>query len=339
MIKRACWCFGILLTCFSAFAELSVRLTVEPSRVLPGVSPSLHLVLTNDGAEVAAVPSKVLLRVIPSDGKPFLAEFGAGQEHRYANAALPVAAGQIVKAHSSLDVWFRSYTLDRCPGWFFDARLDVPGTYRLQILLLSDYREETLGRAAALDAERAVPVELASSEAVLVVDVPRGGDADLARSLAKIAHRHGASAWSPLYAYDPEWREFVRSAVEEHPSSPYAAYVVRDYVEGADSVRLAPEQRLQIAQRVLSRQPQTLNRDDIQLFMAQLETDAAEDAARYPRFDAPLALNWYHRARADFEALQRSTTDSAIRAQSAAGLERLPSDADVTEKIAEQKRK
>ena len=313
-------------------ADVKVSLSVEPTHVLPGIAPSIHVTVTNDGPADATLPPKLLLRVIPAKSPAFIAEWGAGQEHRFSNARFPGESRPGVAAHSTHDFVFTSYSLDRVPGWFYDARLNAPGTYRLQLLLFDRLAETAVFQADPLSIETALPVSAISAEAVLTIDTPRGADAELWGRLQRIAARHGMSNWSPVLWGDAGWRDFVRDAADDNPTSPYAAYVIRDYAETSAGERLAPEERLAKAERVLKVQPATAVREDIQLFIAEMEVRIAEHAASQPNPDLRRAIFYYDRARGDLQALERTARDPAIRERSREQREHLPATADVSQR-------
>lgn len=321
----------LLLLATPIAAAVSASLTVAPTRVLPGVAPSMHVVVTNESDREIALPQKLLLRVVPSQGAPFMAEWGGGQEHPFSNARFPGDSTVTVAARSSREIVFRSYALDRVPGWFYDARLNLPGTYRLQLLMLDKFSETAVSHADALNLETVVPVAVTSSEAVLTIDTPTGADAELWRRLEEIAKRHGASSWSPLYWPDPAQRQFVRDAVEEHPESPYAAYVMRAYAASPAGDSLSSEERVLKAERILKAQPASAAREDLQLFIAQMEIRVAQHAASLAAPDGKRAALYYDRARADFQALERTARDPEIRQRSREERERIPDTAALRE--------
>lgn len=316
----------MLLSAAPIAAAVSASLTVDPTHGLPGVAPSIHVVVTNESDHEITLPQKLLLRVVPGHGAPFMAEWGGGQEHPFSNARFPGDLPAKVAAHSSREIVFRSYALDRVAGWFYDARLNVPGTYRLQLLMLDSFSETTVSRADALSIESVLHVSVMSTEAVLTIDTPTGADAELWRRLEGIAKRHGASSWSPLYWPDPGQRQFVRDAVEGHPESPYAAYVMRAY---GDS--LSSEERVLKAERILKAQPASPVREDLQLFIAQMEIRVAQHAASLSTPDVKRAGLYYDRARADFQALERTAGDPEIRQRSREERERIPDTATLRE--------
>lgn len=324
-----------LLTIFCATgvtaAGMSASLTLEPSHVLPGIAPAVHVVVANDGEVDAVMPRKLLLRVIPAEGAAFIAEWGAGQEQRFSNARLPGELPAKIEARSRHEFVFRSYSLDGVPGWFYDARLNTPGTYRLQLLMLDSFSESAVFKADALTIENAMPVAIVSTEAVLTIDTPGGKDAELWRRLTDIAKKRGGAGWTPLFWGFPGWQEFVQEAVDEDPSSPYAPLVMRDYAQDAKAKPITSEERLSKAERILKAQPMTPAREDLQLFIAQMEVRVAQRAASQPTPDMKRAADYYERARADYQALERTARNPDIKERAREEREHIPDMADLRE--------
>src|ERR1043165_6900730 len=92
-----------LLFVSSAWGAPRVTLAVEPSHVLPGTPAAFHVAVTNDADHEVLLPAKVLLRVYPSNGVPFIAEWGASQEHRYSNARIFRKEDMRIEAHATSD--------------------------------------------------------------------------------------------------------------------------------------------------------------------------------------------------------------------------------------------
>lgn len=313
-----------LLLGIPAFAgEVSVHLALEPNHVLAGIRPSFHITVQNETANDVQLPPKMLLLVTPSDGASFIAQFGGSQEAPYSRAELP--APRTVKPHDHAEFRYVARTLDGPPGWFDDARLNGPGSYRLQLLLADGVVDSKIGPTPAFKIDTVVAVRFRSDEAVLAIETPHGDDAALYCHLVNLAHARAATNWTSNLAYGPEWLQFMKDAVEKYPSSPYAPFVVRAYSERLGGERLTPEERLANAKRVLDAQPNAPNRDDIRLFMAEMEVTSAQHAAAAPKPDMTRAIALYDRARAHFEEVERTAADPEIRQRSREQREALPS--------------
>lgn len=309
-------------------AQPSVSLTLEPSRIEAGTPATFRLLVKNGGDQDLKLPEKLLLRVVPSNGAPFIGEWGASQEHRFSHAELPTT-DRTVTAHSTREFAFRAYAIDRSVGWFWDPRLNTPGTYRLQVLFVDPFREEKVFHTAPFDLDAKLPVRVASDEAVLVIETPRGEDASLWAELLASAKQHGYTMWSPLFRPD---RDFVNDVIENHPESAYAPFLVGNYVERSSGERFTPEERLMRTQRVLELHPDSQAREQIEILIAELEVSAAQHAASAAHPDVERAIQFYEKARSAFSAIERTSTDDVIRNRSREERERLPAAEDLRHK-------
>ncbi|HEY0370579.1 MAG TPA: hypothetical protein VGD79_01175 [Thermoanaerobaculia bacterium] len=302
----------------AAFAgDLSLVLTAEPSRTLPGIPVSLSVTAINDGDVDVALPAGLLLRVVPSSGEPFLAQWGFRQERRYSSAAFPETPGT-VPAHGRKTFLFPAADIERAAGWFADPRIHIPGSYRLELLLADRLPEEELAHAAAVQLESVVPVRIASTQAVLTVDTPDGEDAVLWNRLQELARKRGAATWSVLFWNLEERASFAHDALQNHPQSPYAAYAA-PYENS-----IPDDRRIDAVNRVLAAQPSTPNREHLRLFVAQSQAAVAGDAEAAVPPNQRLAVEMTERARATFAALERESADPAIRSASRAARAKLP---------------
>lgn len=307
-----------VLAAAAAFAgDVSLVLTAEPSRTLPGIPVSLSVTAVNESDVAIALPKGLLLRVVPASGEPFLAQWGFRQERRYSSAAFPENPGT-VPAHGRKIFLFAAADIERAAGWFADPRLQVPGSYRLELLLTDQVPEEELAHVPAVQLESRVPVRIASTHAVLTVDTPDGEDAVLWSRLQELARKRGAATWSMLFWNLQERAAFASDAIQNHPRSPYAAYAA-PYENS-----IPDDRRIDAVNRILAAQPSTPNREHLRLFVAQTQAAVAGDAEAAVPPNPKLALEMTERARATFAALERESADPAIRSASHAGRAKLP---------------
>lgn len=325
---RALAIVTILLSAAPLVAGSSASLVLEPSEVVAGTPASLRLTISNDGDADIVVPERLLLRVIPATASAFVAEWGGGQEHRFSNAVLPTDDRRI-PAHSTRDFLFPAYALDESAGWFWDPRLNAPGTYRLQVLFVDRYNEDDVFHTRAFDLERTLPVRLVSSESVLKIDVPRGADAAIWTRMLEMAREQGSQMWSPLYRLGRGWREYVNDVVENHPESAYAPFVVGRYSERSATERYSAEERLKKIRRVLDLHPATPAHERIELLLAGVEVQAAQEAESVLHRDVNRATQFYERARADYQNLAKTAADPKIRQLSREWLDRIPTSEDL----------
>jgi hypothetical protein len=298
-----------------AAQPVSVALSIEPSRTIQGIPISLHVTAENTTDQEVVLPKKALLRVIPAEGEPFIAEWGFSQEHRFSRAELPGDEAALRLApHSSRTFAFNAESIYGT-GWSVDPRWQAPGRYRLQLLLTDRITEEVIFHTHAMQLESAIGPTLVSTEAVLTVEAPQGDDAILWRLLSEPARRRSAP-WSTLYVNIHDLSRFATEAMEHYPGSRYAPYVVQD------AIGIPLSRRLDDARRVLEAQPAAPIRDYAQFFVARLERMLAGDPEA--RANLKLAIDLTERARADYAAIERSTSNPELRQTSRVEREKLP---------------
>jgi hypothetical protein len=304
---------GVAPLLFAA-QPVSVALSVEPSRAIQGIPISLHVTAENTTDQEVVLPRKALLRVIPAEGEPFIAEWGFSQEHRFSRAELPGDEAALRLApHSSRTFAFNAESIYGT-GWSVDPRWQAPGRYRLQLLLTDRITEEVIFHTHAMQLESVIGPTLVSGEAVMTVDTPRGDDAILWELLSEPARRRSAR-WSTLYLNLDDLSRFAKEAMEHYPGSRYTPYVV------GDAIGLPQSRQLEDARRVLEAQPESPIRDYAQLFVARLENILAPEG----RANLKLAIDMTERARADYAAIERSTSNPELRETSRIERQKLPS--------------
>jgi|GEM_PF-3501516 len=296
-----------------AALPVSINLSLEPTHTIPGIGVSVHITAENTSDQEIVLPKKLLLRVTPETGEPFIAEFGLSGEHRFSTAELPGGETALHLAPHSRRVFaIRAHDLYG-NGWSIDPRMNVPGRYRLQLLVLDRYNDTVIYDTPAVQIESVVGPALVSGEAVMTVETPKGDDAILWKLLTEPARRRGEPS-SIAYVRFRERSEFAREVVERYPGSSYAPYVV------GDAIGLPQSRQLEDARRVLEAQPQSPIRDYVQLFVARTENILAPEG----RENLKLAIEMTERARADYLAIERSTSNPELRETSRVEREKLP---------------
>lgn len=195
--------FALLFSPLSA-QQAEIALSVNSSHTLPGVPVGLSLVFRNTSPKPVTLKGFLFLKVIPEDGKPFIAQWELNSEAApipFPAQSLKLSPGQSKQIFYSLDPSLTS------PAWFFDSRLSWPGTYRLQILVASSQQE--------------LPNSLASSEAVLVVDEPHGEDALVWQRMVELSQGKGWGGNQWVYLGFTISKEIW----EQHRTSNYLPYV------------------------------------------------------------------------------------------------------------------
>jgi hypothetical protein len=293
---------------------VSINLSVEPTHTIPGIGVSVHVTVENTSGEGILLPKKLLLRVTPDAGEPFIAEFGLSGEHRFSMAEVPGGEAALhIGAHSTRAFAINAHDLYG-NGWSIDPRMNVPGTYRLQLLLVDPFKETMIFHTPAIRIESVVGPALASGEAVMTVETPKGDDAVLWKLLSEPSGRR-VEPWSIAFVGFRERSDFAKEAMEHYPESHYAPYVV------GDAISLPQARQLADAKRVVEAQPESGIRDYAQLFVARLERIVAGSEIRS---NMKRAIELTDQARADYLAIERGSSSSELRETSRVEREKLP---------------
>jgi hypothetical protein len=193
----------------------------------------------------------------------------------------------------------------RVAGWFYDPRLNAPGTYRLQVLFLAETSESQVEVTTASLAEGKLPIRAVSAETILTVSEPTGDDAILWEELINLAEKRGCSnsSWSPRCWTLLEEYEVTKKAVEKYPSSSYTAYMLPNY-------HVASISDLAFVERAVDAQSRAANRDYLRLFVAQSQVRVAKN---YSKGQAEQASELLAKAQLAFQALILESKDADIR--------------------------
>ncbi len=319
LLRAAVLTLGLIVCLAMSAAPVTLSLSAEPSRRLPGIPVSFRVTLSNQQEVPFTLPLNALLRVFPPGGAPFIAKSGYSDESPFSLAKLPENSEAVrIAPHASATFVYAARDISDAPAWFVDPRLNQIGTYRLQLLLVADLEEQKVYRAAADQIENVLDVRATSNVVVVTVDEPRGDDLAVYERLVALAARRDQQLWSPVYWNLEEELQVATHAIEEHPRSAYAPYLLQEY-------RVLPHGRqLEAARRVLSEHPRSPNREYLALFVAQMEAFEGRNA----EFDVPpnlkLAIEMYERARADLTSLERDAADPEVRRTSRAEREKIP---------------
>jgi hypothetical protein len=186
------------------------------------------------------------------------------------------------------------------PSWFYDARLNRPGNYRLQ-LVLSDIAGEKL-RSVKPTALASVLTQnsVASNEAVLTVDTPSGKDAAVWQLIQSETHqRAGAGIWL-------NGGDLMRRIWTAHPTSTYAQYIaVRVPLDSVD-------QQIKAIQDVLAASPNGPLADWQQLQIGDLQHHLYGDGHGHGR-DAATLTQHAQRAVAAYRAVIKTAHSAKAR--------------------------
>jgi hypothetical protein len=285
--------------------RVTASLTLYPAKVIAGTPASLSLEVVNSEDAVTDLPNYAALRVSPSLGDPFL----AGKDVSGRVALIPLPDASKLNPNGSRKMAFVARSLWDSAPWFRDPRLNAPGTYRLQLLLIDGATADALNNSAASQAEAMLPVRVVSTEAILTISEPEGEDALLWERLNEISKTRGCEPgiWSPDCAGLGDKVGFAKEVVEKHPASHYAPYVLSYYFtdtrEGGS---------LEAAERVVSRNPAAPNREYMQLLLARSAAKLAETSMHSLPPNKAEALKATEMARSLYAAITRQAVDEEI---------------------------
>src|SRR5206468_222104 len=116
-------------------------------------------------------------------------------------------------------VVFPVVSADEGPGWFDDVRLNVPGTYRLQLLLLDSLSDQFVWSTPLVELASSPAVRYVSTEAVLTIEEPEGEDAAVWKLFLAVAREfHGRDRWTPLFGGVGAFiGHIVQPTIDQHP--------------------------------------------------------------------------------------------------------------------------
>jgi len=271
-----------------AFGQLQVTIAIEPGSGLPGISPSVRVTARNSGSTPVEVPMEVALWVTPPAGDGFYAVSGGRTDMRTLwlprepdEQPVTVAPG----VSRDLTLWAEG---NAAPTWFgVDRNLEVPGTYRLKLIVGSD-ADDAISHTVRT-APRPAPI--VSNEVTYTVLEPAGED---------------ASAWSRIQEAKDGWRLLLATEMwQSFPSSRYAAYCVpkpagADYAAEIANYEAAIEKR-----------PNPPTIDAYRLNIALREIWQMSDAMSAGSITTALAAS--DRARVLLTALARDASDPDTR--------------------------
>jgi len=298
MSKRVVLTILSMLLPVLGHAGLSVQFTLSPAHTLPALPVSFHVTVTNSDPVARPLPPGAILIMTPAAGEPaFALAYNSSIAENIAGWTEGVTS---VGPHSQ-------YTFDipvdgtlGNPSWFYDARLNRPGDYRLQ-LVLSDLPGEKLRniKPTAL-ASVLTPNSVVSNEAMLTVDTPVGEDAAVWQLIQGETHqRAGAGIW--LNSGD-----LMRRIWTAHRASTYAQYIALRVP--LDSV----EQQIKAIQDVLAASPNGPLADWQQLQIGELEHHLYGDAHGHGR-DAAILAQHAQRAVAAYRAVIKTAHSTKAR--------------------------
>ena len=270
----------------AAQADVTMRIAAEPEALLPGLTPSLRIWITNDGSVPAEVPTRMALQVAPPRGEPFVAySMPRGDDRTMDVGSKPtitLAPGET-----------RDVTMWSGDGWFSaDERFRTTGVFRLQAV--ADRNLDSLqlaGLSRILDQEGlARPV--VSNETTFTVLEPNGDD----RAVWNVMKQQHTTCSAELT--DLIWNQY--------PNSHYAGYCIRN--------ANAHDEMKEIAglEASLARDPHPYWADGLRLSIAQ---SWLSRAFRLSSKDVEAAVEAYERAGSILQPLAKNAVSPEHRSE------------------------
>lgn len=234
-----------LLLATTLSGQLQVTIAVEPHSDLPGIIPSLRVAVRNNGSVPVDVPDPAALWVTPTTGDGFYAESGRYAESRTGRLERePEEQVITVAPGTSRDLTFWH------ADWFrADKRLQVPGSYRLKLLVGSDLDDKNDPDVSHHPPRPTRPTPMSSNEVTYTVLEPTGED-------AVVWNRMAGNGCSPQLA-EEIW--------QSHPTSRYAAYCVPE-VQGVDYAAA-----IALYEAAIEKNPNSMTADSYRLRIAHSE--------------------------------------------------------------------
>ncbi len=193
----------------SAGAQLTMKLEMRPSAILPGTSANTRVVITNSGASDLLVRNSLSMQSTDPAGQSFFAvdqsatdsPEGIGIPTAFTESMVRTVTGMVViPAGTSVLV---EIPFNYPSGFFYDRRLSTQGQHKLRMRI-----------------ESSDGTEIWSDEAILAVREPSGIDLQVWDRMTALS---GGFGWAWM-----DWRrgEFVEEVWSKFRESGYAVYAV-----------------------------------------------------------------------------------------------------------------
>lgn len=168
---------------------VEIKLEIEPDNALPGVPVEFRMTVTNRSKVPVTVPPALKLHVRPANGKAFFANHGFPHENPTL-AAWPDEMGKAFRLKpGETRIFYEGIdgSLGN-PAWFWEERLNRPGTYRLQIVSEpAPPQWQDVFRKPFVPPGDLIKEPIASSVAEFVVQEPAGEDAMVWKMMQTLA--------------------------------------------------------------------------------------------------------------------------------------------------------
>lgn len=240
---------ALLLAASIAHAEISTKLTIEPSTVQAGLPASLVVTITNGGATDVKLPHFITMRAEKADGSSFIVTEGTTKVTR------PIPNSPVTLAPQASTIVRFDPDGGWTMPWFGDAHLTEPGTYKISARLTDEVDGSKAGSA--------------SPSATLTVTPAKGEDAVVCEAArTKAGHVPADSCPVRVLLGDlsdaPFW--------SKHKSSTYATFY-------AGSIPGTTLEQIAAAEAHIKANPTDRLIDMRRIYLARLEHLAAGEAS------------------------------------------------------------
>jgi len=159
-------------TTLAAIDGVRAIFSTDRAQTIPALPVTFRVTITNESNSTIQVPSSLALRVTPSNGRPFVAIFGYGENPDYVAGWPSVYEEEFfhLPPHGT-----RTFELPAHQNGFFrDDRLTQPGKYLVELILSDRFRRDL---NTALDMNAETQNTLLTNAITITVTRPTGEDA------------------------------------------------------------------------------------------------------------------------------------------------------------------
>jgi len=216
---------ALLVAASIARADVTTKLSIEPATLQAGIPASIIVTITNGAATEVKLPRFVTLRAEKADGSSFVVT-------ERTRAARPIPGSPVTLAPHAMTTVRWDPDGGWSMPWFGDARLTVPGTYRITVRL-TDEADGSKAGSASPPATLTVTAAKGDDAAVCEAARTKAGNAPadscpvgallLEASDAAFWSRHRSSTYASFFAYPAPMAEqiaAVEARIKAQPNDP-----------------------------------------------------------------------------------------------------------------------
>jgi hypothetical protein len=212
---------------------LEVVIRADNTKTLPGIPVDVRLILTNRSASEIALESEHVMFRAQRAGQPAFWVFDGTKKNGGVAFYLPDCShesdeGFTVPARRSMEYAINGNP-DGSKSWWDDPRLNVPGVYRLQLVLNPpEWAQGNHVRPAEATSDSDLgPQALISNALTIVVEEPHGNDAIVWNALSNAVDEDARGSYA-VHRADPA---LARRLLDSYPESAYAPWLAFRLIE------------------------------------------------------------------------------------------------------------